>query len=382
MNTAFRFILLFIPIFALAAAVVVIEQRRAASAAGTAAGTTEGGTIVPAARAETVAVPVLTPRQRELEAELVRLGEGFDGVVGIAVADASNAAVVGHDMQRRYPQQSVSKLWVAMTALAQVDEGMLDLAEPVVIRREDLTLFHQPIRDIVRRDGAFATDYDDLLERAITRSDNTANDRLLRRVGGADAVQAFLDDRGVEGVRFGTDERTKQSAIAGLTWDQSYSYRRRFYEARDGVPDTIRRQAYEAYLANPIDGATPAGIASALLRLAEGELLSPASTRRLIATLEATRSGPRRLKGGVPPGWSFGHKTGTGQALGHEQSGYNDVGVLRAPDGSVYSLVVMIARTTASVPDRMELMQQVTRATVAFHEAKPAAADPASRSIS
>ena len=366
MSTALRFILLFIPIMALAAAVVLIEGARSSST------TTATPSFVPPAQAQE---RIPTAEELALERQLETLGEAFDGEVGIAVGDAATGAVHAYNGDIRLPQQSVSKLWVTMTALAQVDAGELDLSEPVVIRREDLTLFYQPIREIVRTRGAFRTDYADLLSRAITRSDNTANDRLLRRIGGPDAVQSFLDDAGIEGVRFGADERTKQSAIAGLTWNQAYSYRNRFYEARDEVPDAVRRQAFENYLADPIDGATPVGIAQALMRLSEGELLSTSSTRLLLDTLEETRSGPRRLKGGVPDGWTFGHKTGTGQFFDGEQSGYNDVGVLTAPGGSNYALAVMIGRTRASTPARMELMQQVTRAAVAFHEAKASAAE-------
>ena len=369
MTTAMRFVLLFIPIMALVAAVTVIEGTRSDNA------TNATPSFVPPAKAQE---RMQTAEELTLALDLKTLGEAFDGEVGIAVGDTATGVVLAYNGDARLPQQSVSKLWVAMTALAQVDAGELDLTEPVVIRREDLTLFYQPIREIVRTRGAFRTDYADLLTRAITRSDNSANDRLLRRIGGPDAVQSFLDDADIEGVRFGADERTKQSAIAGLTWNQAYSYRNRFFEARDEVPDAVRREAFERYLANPIDGATPVGIAQALMRLAEGELLSAASTRLLLDTLEETRSGPRRLKGGVPEGWSIGHKTGTGQVFDGEQSGYNDVGVLTAPDGSNYALVAMIGRTRVSVPARMELMQQVTRAAVAFHDAKSKVSEPTS----
>jgi beta-lactamase class A len=44
-----------------------------------------------------------------------------------------------------------------------------------------------------------------------------------------------------------------------------------------------------------------------------------------------THTGPNRLRGGLAPGWSLSHKTGTGQELGGVQAGYNDIGsALRA----------------------------------------------------
>ncbi|QZD89736.1 serine hydrolase [Qipengyuania aurantiaca] len=314
--------------------------------------------------------PELTEAQTALQAELQEIGEGFAGVVGIAITEADSLATMSYNGTAPMPQQSVSKLWVTMTALDRVDEGALDLSERVTIGREDLTVFYQPIRNIVKARGSFTTDYGDLIDRAITQSDNTANDRLLRHVGGVQAVEGFLRRNAIEGVQFGTDERTKQSRIAGLEWRQSYSQGNTFYDARDEVPEADRRAAFEDYLDNPMDGATAEGLARALARLARGDLLSEESTQLLLETMSRTKSGPRRLKGGVPAGWEFGHKTGTGQFFDGVQSGYNDVGILTAPDGTRYALVVLIGQTRASYAARMEMMQDVTRRVVRYHEAR------------
>lgn len=332
--------------------------------------------------AASVIMPVvLNADERALEEELIALAAGFDGETGLAVQDIATGRILHANGNALFPQQSVTKLWVALTALNAVDEGRLDLAEEVVLGPQDLTLFHQPLREIVRARGSFRTDYADLLDRAITGSDNTANDRLLRRVGGPAAVQKFIDDARLAGVRFGTDERTKQSGIAGLEWNQAYSQGRGFYDARDSLPADFRRARYEGYLDDPIDGASPIGMAHALGQLARGELLSSLSTALLLTTLERTRSGPQRLKGGVPPGWRFGHKTGTGQEYGGEQSGYNDIGILTSPAGREYALVALIRRTGAPVPARMAMMQEVTRAVVRYDAAAyppPAGGEPAS----
>ncbi|HKP77567.1 MAG TPA: serine hydrolase, partial [Phenylobacterium sp.] len=72
--------------------------------------------------------------------------------------------------------------------------------------------------------------------------------------------------------------------------------------------------------------------------------------------------GPRRLKGGLPAGWSIAHKTGTGQDFRGASVGINDVGLITAPDGHVYAVAVMMRRTRQSVPARLAFMQAVTRA--------------------
>jgi beta-lactamase class A len=142
---------------------------------------------------------------------------------------------------------------------------------------------------------------------------------------------------------------------------------RSFQAERDKLPDWIRKKALESYVAQPIDGATPVGIVNALGRLARGELLSPTSTRQMISMLERVQSGPQRLKAGAPAGWTVAHKTGTGQVHESIATGYNDVGIITAPDGTRYAVAVMLGSTTASVPERMALMQSVARAIATWH---------------
>ena len=305
------------------------------------------------------------PAQRILEARIRQLGQAFDGDVGVAVRDVQTGWTTAFDGHSFFPQQSVSKFWVALTALDRVDQGALDLNQRVTLTRSDLTLFHQPIAAQIGANG-YTTTLGDLLFRAMTQSDNTANDFVLRRAGGPDAVRDMLRRRGIEGIRFGPGERLMQSRLAGLEWRPEYSVGRAVYTARAGVPLETRRQAFDRYVADPVDGATPTGIVEALARLQQGELLSPASTRRLLDIMSQTRTGRQRLTGGLAPGWRIAHKTGTGQVLGPVQTGYNDIGLVTSPEGNHYAVAVMIRRTAAPIPARMQLMQNTVRAIVDF----------------
>src|SRR3546814_285345 len=111
----------------------------------------------PPRRAPAPAVPatVLTA-QRILDARIEQLGRSFNGDVGIAVRDIQTGWTSHYDGTTYFPQQSVSKFWVALTALAEADKGQLSLQAPVTVRRDDLTLFHQPIRSMVLN-GGFST---------------------------------------------------------------------------------------------------------------------------------------------------------------------------------------------------------------------------------
>lgn len=304
-----------------------------------------------------------------LATEIDRLALDFGGSTGIAVVDVGSDWSTGFDADAVLPQQSVSKLWVAITALDQADRGELNLSDTVRLTRNDLAVFHQPIRAQILNEGAVTTDIADLIERALTESDNTANDAVLNVVGGPDAVRAMLAEEELTSIRFGPGERLMQSAIAGLAWRQTYAFTRMgFFDARDLVPDDEREIAFNSYQSNPVDGATPQAVASALARLARGELLSAERTDWLLSVLRRTKSGPNRLKAGVPDGWEIAHKTGTGQYWDGRQSGYNDVALLFAPDGRTYSVAVMIGETRRETPERMEMMQAVVRAVAAYHD--------------
>jgi beta-lactamase class A len=318
----------------------------------------------------TVPVPPPPPPLPQAPAELNRaittLLANFNGTAAAAVTSVDQGWTVAYNGNRPMPQQSVSKLWVAMTALDLLDQGKLTLEDPVVVRQEDLTLFHQPIAALVKGDG-YHTTVGELMRRALTMSDNTANDRLLTYVGGPNAVRAFLARHGIANIRFGPGERLLQSGTAGVTWRQEYALGGGFNQARNALPQSVRQAAFEAYVANPPDGAGAAAIADALARLKQGRLLSPASTRHLLDTMAASRTGRARLHAALPPGWTLAHKTGTGQDLLSRNAGFNDVGILTAPDGRSYAVAVLIGDTRAPMRQRQELIQQVVHALVAEH---------------
>ena len=308
------------------------------------------------------------PAPLELQADLSALAAAYREPVGVAVVDVTEGWAADVDGDGAYPQQSVSKLWVALSVLEAVDRGELSLDQAVVMRPEDRSVFYQPVSSRIGETG-FETTLRDLMRRAISESDNAANDKLMREVGGAGPVSDILAAKGLDGIAVGAYERDLQSKIAGLAWIPEYGYGWNFKAARAELPQAVRDVAETEYLAAPPDGATPLAVARGLAALSRGELLSPSSTEVLLNLMAEARTGPNRLKGGLPPGWRIAHKTGTGPDWRHGSVGINDVGLLTAPDGRVYAVAVMMRRTRAPVPERLAFMQSVTRAVAAHWQA-------------
>ena len=356
-----------------------------------------GGTVVPASVPPPARGPVAVPRPASVPAQrndrkpvpaaataaspdagfsrpppglndtIFQLWKAFPGKTGIAVARIDGDWQLAWRENDLFPQQSVSKLWVALAVLDAVDRGQIALDDRVRITRDDLTLFSQPIAARVLAEGSINPTVAELLEQAVNRSDNTANDSLQRHIGGPKEVRSFIERKKLGAIRFGPGERLLQAQIAGLTWEQSMALNRGFEAARAKLTPEVRQAAMARYLADPIDGMSPGAAARALSRLARGDLLSPESTKYALDLLERTRTGPNRLRAGLLPGWRWGNKTGTGQNLPPITAGYNDIGIATAPDGTRYAIVVMLADTTAAVPARMQLMQAVSRAVATGH---------------
>jgi beta-lactamase class A len=319
--------------------------------------------------------PKLPKAPKAISDRIDEIGRQFDGRVGIAVKSIDDGWETGWKDDELYPQQSVSKLWVAITALQAVDKGKVSLDDKVTLTKSDLTLFHQPIAAEVLKDGSYTTTLGDLLVRAITTSDNTANDKLMRSVGGPPVVRSMIERENLGSIRFANGERSLQSKIAGMSWSQKYSLGGKFFEAREALPIKHRSEAFLHYIADPYDGAAPSAVVAALAKLKKGQLLSPSSTAKLLNIMGNTHTGPNRLKGGLKDGWSLSHKTGTGQELGGVQAGYNDIAILTAPDGRSYGVAVMIKKTSVPLIERMEMMHEVVEAVMRQHDRTTETAD-------
>ncbi len=304
-----------------------------------------------------------------LRDRLDSLGRAFNGKAGISVYAINSGWQADYNGTSLFPQQSCSKLWVAITAMDAVDTGRVSLNDRVTLGRSDLTVFHQPIQAKVLGSGGHTTTLGALLFSAITESDNTANDKLMRSVGGPQAVRDMIEAKRLGSIRFYEGERALQSRIAGLIWSQSYSIGDAFYKARSALPTSVRKASFERYVADPYDGAAPHSVAQAIARLKRGELLSPASTQRLLSTMSQTKTGAMRVRAALKPGWKWSHKTGTGQNFQGRVGGINDIGILTAPDGTGYAMAIMTVPNKSDGASQ-DLMQAVTRTVIAEHEAR------------
>jgi beta-lactamase class A len=294
------------------------------------------------------------------EQAFARLTTNFDGRVGVCAIEKSAESCVNGD--RRFSLQSVMKLLVGIAAA-----DALQLSEPVTLRKEDLSLFVQPIANIVNARGSFHTTLGDLVRRAIVDSDSAATDNLIRRLGGPAVVQAFLNRKGIAGIRIDRDEKTLQTEIVGLAWKPEFVDAALLDSAIKRVPREVRDEADRRYRNDVRDTATPKGMAKMLDALNSGKLLSPDSTRYILDVMSQTVTFPDRLKAGLLPGWKIAHKTGTSGTWNAVTVATNDVGILTAPDGSSIAIAVFIGDSRAPDAARAALTAKLATAAISHH---------------
>jgi beta-lactamase class A len=161
-------------------------------------------------------------------------------------------------------------------------------------------LFHQPIASLVKGDQGYTSTVGEIMRRAMQMSDNTCNDKLLRLVGGPEAVRSFIARNALGPIRFGPGEKLLQATTAGLNGSPNIRWATASPSPARNSPRATRLAAFDAYVADPLDGAAPLAIAGALARLKRGELLSPNSTAWLISTMESSQTGKRACAARCP----------------------------------------------------------------------------------
>lgn len=294
-----------------------------------------------------------------LDREIGKLAKrAAPGVLGVGLANLESGEHFTLNGDRRFPMQSVFKMALGAAALAEVEAGRLVLSDTCAITEEQLSAPWSPIGAgwPARRDYT----YDELLTAAVSNSDNTAADVLMKRIGGPGAVTAWLQAKKVNEVRVDRYERDLQPEVYGMApfraaWKDSAA----FDAAVATVAPAKRRAAMLAYMADPRDTATPRGMLGFLRRLEAGELLLPASSRRLLAIMAASPRAPDRLKAGFPKDAVFAHKPGTSATDQGLNAAFNDVGILTLADKRRYAVAAFLSGSTATEPARAALLADV-----------------------
>ena len=237
---------------------------------------------------------------KDIEKQLAALEKQTGGRLGVYVLDTKTKASFSHRPDERFAMCSTFKALAAAFALARVDKGEEKLDRRIPVSRKDL-LSHSPI---AKKHAGGDMTVRELCDAAVTYSDNAAANLLLASFGGPKGLTAWLGSIG--------DGTTRL--------------------------DRTEPELNEAKIGDPRDTTTPIAMTETLGKLLLEDVLSPSSRDQFAAWLVANTTGGRRLRAGLPEGWTIGEKTGTS---GRGEAG--DIGFMRPREGHTILASVYIA---------------------------------------
>lgn len=261
-------------------------------------------------------------RSDAFAARLAEIERGLEARLGVAVLDTGSGRRWAHRAGERFPLCSTFKVLAGGAVLARVDAGQESLDRRIRFTADEIVTY-SPVTE--RQAGGAGMALAALCEAAITRSDNTAGNLLLKTLGGPPGLTAFARAIG--------DTETRLDR-----WETALN---------------------EATPGDPRDTTTPAAMAGSLRTLVLGNRLSAPSRARLAAWLVANKTGDAKLRAGVPKGWRVGDKTGGGN-----HGTMNDVAILWPPGRRPVVVAVYITETEASFETRNAAIAAIARALV------------------
>ncbi|OZD05335.1 class A beta-lactamase [Rhodococcus sp. 06-235-1A] len=238
--------------------------------------------------------------------------------LGVSAVDLASGSAESHRGDERFAFCSTFKVYAVGAVLAAVDAGDLQLTDTRTVTALDKV----PESAVDWEPGSVVT-IADLAAAALTKSDNTSGNLLIREAGGADALTEFARSLGDTEFRLDRTEPELNTAIPG----------------------------------DPRDTTTPNSMAAGYRTLLDGDVLSAASRDQLLAWMADTQTSDARFRAGVPDQWTSADKTGTGS-----YGVSNDAGLLLGPDGQRILLVVL-STTTSGIEDSPAMNTLVADAT-------------------
>ncbi|MFI8972966.1 class A beta-lactamase [Nocardia asteroides] len=252
----------------------------------------------------------------------VALESTYDARLGLSAIDTGTDRVVAYREHERFPMASTFK-GLACGALLQAHPLATGYFEQVIRYTAADIVVNSPETERHIDTGMTVTA---LCDAAITQSDNTAGNLLLRLLGGPEGFTAFL--------------RTLGDQVSRLDrWEP---------ELNTAVPGDER------------DTTTAAALAADYRALVVGTALAEPERAQLAAWLKASKTGAKRIKAGLPADWTVGDKTGTpayGSAL--------DVAVAWPPGRAPLVLAVLTTRTDKDAEPVNELVAEAAKNAVA-----------------
>lgn len=264
----------------------------------------------------------------ELQQQIEEIAAEAKGKVGVSALLIETGKTVGVNSKERFPMQSVYKLPIAMAVMKQIEDGKLGWEQVVEVTRADFVSPGQ--RSLLRDKNPNGTKVtvEELVRLAISESDGTASDVLMRLAGGPQVIQAYLTEIGIEDIKVVNTEKE-----FAQNWQTQYN-----------------------------NWATPEAAVELLRGMREWSGLPLEEELTLHKFMRESPTGPNRLKGLLPKGTIVAHKTGTSGSRNGVTAATNDIGIIYTPNGKHIAIAVFVADSPDDEKTRDAVIAKIAKA--------------------
>jgi beta-lactamase class A len=255
-------------------------------------------------------------RFRSLPAAFEQLENANGGRLGVAVLDTASGERSGYRADERFPMCSTFKFLLVSAVLRRVDlqQETLDRAIPIPAKP---LLSNSPLTE-PHAGGTMTVAA--LCQAAVIRSDNTAANLLLERIGGPPGITNFSGSIGDPVTRLDRTELSLNEALAG----------------------------------DPRDTTSPTAMVGNLKSVLLGNVLSQASRGHLTQWMETNLTGLDRLRANLPKSWRAADKTGS-----NGEHTANDIAVLWPPGKSPVIVAAYITQCPGPESKRAGMLAEI-----------------------
>ena len=252
-----------------------------------------------------LSAPLARAEQAPVAEQLAELERRHSATVGLYAVDLQSGRTLAHRENERFAVCSTFKAYLAARTLQMAGRGAFAMTDTVTVRAEDL-LPNSPVTET--RVGQPIT-LAELCAAVLQVSDNAGANYLLHQIGGPPAITEFARSIGDQETRLDRWETELNSAVPG----------------------------------DPRDTSTPMALGNGFRALITADALEPQARTQLVDWMTANTTSS--LRPGLPAGWTFADKTGSGDC-----GTTNDIGVAFGPDGRAVLLSVML-RSASDDPE-------------------------------
>lgn len=268
----------------------------------------------------------------ELQQELAEIADDAKGKVGVFALMIESDRAVSLNGADHFAMQSVYKLPISMAVVDQASKGKVDLDQKIAVTKRDMVRPGQA--SSIRDKYPNGTDLTvrELIRYAISESDGTASDVLMRVAGGPSEVQAYVNGLGI------TDMQIRNTEMElGKDWQVQYDN----WSTPEAAVDLLEALWKQK-------GSVPRDAD-------QKELL-------LMRVMYDSTPGANRLKGLLPKDTPVAHKTGTSGTRDGITAATNDIGLISLPNGQTLAIAVFVGDSKADEKTREAVIARIAKA--------------------